>query len=97
MLTSKQRAYLRGLANTYDPIIQIGKGSLTPALENSVSEALEARELIKVRVLKNNDGDIKELATALAAHVSAELVQVIGRNFILYRQNIEEPVIELPV
>lgn len=96
MINSKQRAYLRAMANTYEPILQIGKGGLTPAVEASVSEALEARELIKVRVLKNNDQDVKELAAALAASVSADLVQTMGRNFILYRQNSEKPVIELP-
>lgn len=96
MITSKQRAYLRGLANPLEPIIQIGKGSLTPAVETSVSEALEARELVKLRVLKNNDQEVKELASALAASVSAELVQTMGRNFTLYRPNSEKPVIELP-
>jgi len=96
MLTSKQRAYLRALANKQEPIIQIGKGSLTPAVANTVSQALEARELVKIRVLKNNDQDLKQLATDVAAEVSAELVQQIGRNFVLYRQNAEKPVIELP-
>ena len=96
MVNSKQRAYLRALVNTYEPIIQIGKGSITPAVEASVSEALEARELIKLRVLKNNDQDIRALASALAQSVSADLVRVIGRNFVLYRANSEKPVIELP-
>lgn len=96
MLTSKQRAHLRALANTYEPIVQIGKGSASPQVSASVSEALEARELIKVRVLKNNDVDVKELAATVAESVGADLVQVIGRNFVLYRQNSEKPLIELP-
>lgn len=96
MLTSKQRSFLRSLANTYEPLVQIGKGSLTPPVANTVSEALEARELIKVRILKNNDGDIRLLAAELAQQVNAEVVQVIGRNFVLYRQRKEKPVIELP-
>lgn len=79
-----------------EPIIQIGKSSITDAVETSVSEALEARELIKVRVLKNNDSDIKDLATQLAQATGADLVQVIGRNFVLYRQHSEKPMIELP-
>jgi RNA-binding protein len=96
MLTSKQRSFLRGVANTYEPIIQIGKGNLTPAVEEAVAEALTARELIKVRVLKNTEGDVRTLAEDLAQRVKAEVIQVIGRNFVLYRQNEEKPKIELP-
>ena len=96
MLTSKQRSYLRGLANTYDPIVQIGKGSITAPVQTAVSEALEARELIKVRVLKNSDADIKEVATSLAKNLDAHVIQVIGRNFVLYRRRKEKPAIELP-
>ncbi|MBS3873298.1 MAG: ribosome assembly RNA-binding protein YhbY [Firmicutes bacterium] len=96
MLSSKQRAYLRGLANPLDPIMHVGKGGLTEAVANAVSEALEARELIKLRLLKNNEADIKVLSLELATMIDAEVVQVIGRNFVLYRMNVEKPVIELP-
>ncbi len=96
MINSKQRSFLRGLANTYDPIIQIGKGNVTPSVETAVSEALDARELIKIRVLRNTDSDIKTLAEDLAKAVRADVIQVIGRNFVLYRQNTEKPGIELP-
>lgn len=96
MLSSKQRAHLRSLANTLDPILHVGKGGLTEAVANAVSEALGARELIKLRLLKNNEGDIKVLSLELAAMVEAEVVQVIGRNFVLYKMNTEKPVIELP-
>jgi RNA-binding protein len=96
MLTSKQRSFLRSMANTYEPLVQIGKGSLTAPVATAVSEALEARELIKVRVLKNNDDDIRTLAAELAQQVGADVVQVIGRNFVLYRRRKEKPVIELP-
>lgn len=96
MLSSKQRAYLKGLANPLDPIMHVGKGGLTEAVANAVSEALEARELIKLRLLKNNEADIKVLSLELATMIDAEVVQVIGRNFVLYRMNVEKPVIELP-
>lgn len=96
MLTSKQRSHLRGLANTLEPIVQIGKGSITDAVVTGVNEALLARELIKVRVLKNNDSDIRELARELADKCQADVVQVIGRNFALYKRHPEKPVLELP-
>ena len=96
MLSSKQRAYLRSLANTLDPILHVGKGGLTEAVGNAVCEALAARELIKLRLLKNNESNIKALSLELAQLVDAEVVQVIGRNFVLYRMNTEKPVIELP-
>ncbi|MBT9156811.1 MAG: RNA-binding protein YhbY [Firmicutes bacterium] len=96
MISSKQRAYLRGLANTHEPLLHIGKGGLTEAVATAVDEALKARELVKVRVLKNLDGEVKMVATELAVEVNAELIQVIGRNFVLYKTNPDEPKIELP-
>ena len=83
-MTSKQRAYLKGLAMTMDPIFQIGKSSMTPELTNAIKEALDARELIKVSVLKNCFDDPKELAQALAERTRSQVVQVIGKKIVLY-------------
>ena len=96
MLTGKQKRFLRALANDIDPIIQIGKGGISGNLIQQIDEALEARELIKVRVLQNSPEVAKEAAGKIAEEVSAELVQVLGRNMLLYRPSKEEPVIELP-
>lgn len=89
-MTSKQRAYLKGLAMTMDPILQIGKSSLTPELTQSVSEALEARELIKIHVLKNCADDGRELAAVLAERTRSQVVQVIGKMIVLYKPAKEE-------
>ena len=80
-MTSKQRAYLKSLAMTMDDIFQIGKSSVTPELTAAVSEALASRELIKLHVLQNCDGDIREMANTLA-----EVVQVIGKKIVLYKE-----------
>lgn len=96
MLTGKQRAYLRGLGNELDPIFQIGKGGLSDELINQLDDALEARELIKVRVLKNCLEDPRELADEIAHALTADVVQKIGNNFLLYREALEEPQIRLP-
>ena len=96
MISSKQRSYLRGLANPLDPIFQIGKGGLGENMIDAVSDALAARELIKVRLLKNTAEDPRTAATELAAAVGAEVIQVIGQNIVLYRRNVEEPKISLP-
>ena len=85
-MTSKQRAYLKGLAMTMDPILQIGKSSLTPELTQSVNEALDARELIKIHVLKNCVDDGKILAQTLAERTRSQVVQVIGKKIVLYRE-----------
>ncbi|WP_343209069.1 ribosome assembly RNA-binding protein YhbY [Anaerolentibacter hominis] len=84
-MTSKQRAYLKGLAMTMDPIFQIGKGSLSPEMTEGVSQALEARELIKVSVLQNCTDDPGELAGILAERTKSQVVQVIGKKIVLYR------------
>lgn len=89
-MTSKQRSYLKGLAMTMDPILQIGKSSLTPELTQSVNEALEARELIKIHVLKNCIDDAKELAQVLGERTHSQVVQVIGKMIVLYRPAKEE-------
>ncbi|MDD3220592.1 MAG: ribosome assembly RNA-binding protein YhbY [Lachnospiraceae bacterium] len=85
-MTSKQRAYLKGLAMTMDPILQIGKSSITPEFTASVDEALEARELIKLNVLNNCLYDPKDLAETLAGRTHSQVVQVIGKKIVLYRQ-----------
>lgn len=84
-MTSKQRAYLKGLAMKLDPIFQIGKSSLTPEVTQAVSEALEARELIKITVLKNCLDDGSSIADVLAERTHSQVVQVIGRRIVLYR------------
>ena len=84
-LTSKQRAYLKGLAMTQEPIIYLGKSSLTPENTQNVKEALAARELIKIGVQKNCDDDPKELAEIVAERTHSQVVQVIGRKIVLYR------------
>ncbi len=85
-MTSKQRAYLKSLAMTMDPILQIGKGSLTPEYITSVREALDARELIKISVLQNCLGDPKEMAQVMAERTHSQVVQVIGRKIVLYKE-----------
>lgn len=95
MLTSKQRAYLRGLANTESAIMQIGKGGIGDNLIKTVSDALEARELIKLSVLENCESTPKETANALAEAVGADVVGVVGRKIILYRESSEHKRIEL--
>lgn len=85
-MTTKQRAYLKSLAMTMDPVFQLGKSSLTPEFTKAVDEALAARELIKVSVLKNCADDPKALAQLLAARTRSDVVQVIGRKIVLYRE-----------
>ena len=87
MLTSKQRAYLRGLASKEDTIMQIGKSGISENLIKTISDALEARELIKITVLNNVDDDINYLAQDLATEISAEVVCVIGHKIVLYRRS----------
>lgn len=96
MLTSKQRAFLRGLANSYDPILHAGKGGVSDAMMKQADDALTARELIKGRVLETAPASVRETAEEIAAGVGAEVVQVVGRTFLLYRRNEKEPVIRLP-
>jgi len=94
MLTSKQRAYLRGLASDYDTIYQIGKGGVTEALCKDVSEALRKRELIKLKVLDNSGWTAKKASEAVAEATGSEVVQVIGSKFVLFKRNPKDPVIE---
>ena len=87
MLTSKQRAYLRSLASTYDTIMQVGKGGVTPNIVKTISDSLEARELIKLRVLENSEYTPREAAEEIAAATNSEVVTVIGTKFVLYRES----------
>lgn len=84
-MTTKQRAYLKGLAMNIDAIFQIGKSSLTPEFTSGIDEALEKRELIKISVLNNCNDDIHMMAATLAERTKSEVVQVIGRKIVLYR------------
>ena len=88
-MTSKQRAYLKSLAMTMDPIFQIGKASLTPENTKAIAEALEARELIKISVLQNCMDDPKELAQVVSERTKSQVVQVIGKKIVLYKEGKE--------
>jgi RNA-binding protein len=96
MIPSKQRAYLRGPANDFPAIMQIGKGGLTENLIKTCSDALEARELIKLHILENSGESPREVAESLAEAVGADVVAVTGKKAILYRRSEKKPVIELP-
>ena len=96
MLTGKQRSYLRGLANTVDPIFQVGKGGVGDNMIKQFNDALEARELVKASVLKNSLSGAREAGEELAVATGAELVQVIGNKFVLYKESKENKVIALP-
>jgi RNA-binding protein len=87
ILTGKQKSYLRSLGSTMDPVVQIGKTGISDTLLDSTKQALVARELIKVKVLQNCADEPKEILAELASVAHAELVQVIGRNGLLYKRN----------
>ncbi len=95
MLNSRQRAQLRGLANTMETIFQIGKGGIGDQLIKQVSEALEARELIKLRVLETSPVSSREAADEIAKKTGADVVQVIGYRFVLYKESSEHKTILL--
>ena len=96
MLSSKQRAYLRGMANSIPAIFQIGKGGINENLVNQVKDALEARELVKISVLNNTLLETREACDELVALIGAEPVQVIGNKFVLYAESKENKSIHLP-
>ena len=87
MLTSKQRAYLRSLSQSLDTIFQIGKGGITEEICNQLSNALEARELIKARVLDNSGYTAKEAAEEIAQAVGCDVVSCVGTKFVLYKES----------
>ena len=96
MLTSKQRAYLRSLANPLDTILMVGKSGLSPELVKQADDALTARELIKGRALETAPLSPRDAAEELARETGAEVVQAIGTRFVLYRRHPKEPKIVLP-
>ena len=89
-MTSKQRAYLKSLAMKTEPILQLGKGGVTPENTASVEEALAARELIKISILQNCMEDPRQMAETLAERTHSQIVQVIGRKIVLYREGKNE-------
>ncbi len=95
MLTGKQRSYLRSLANNVDPIFQVGKGGINENMIKQFDDALEARELVKATVLKNSLAETKEVCEEIASATNSEVVQVIGKKFVLYRESKESKTIEL--
>ncbi|MBO4750218.1 MAG: ribosome assembly RNA-binding protein YhbY [Lachnospiraceae bacterium] len=95
-MTSKQRAYLKSLASTINPIFNVGKSSLTPEITEAIAESFNNNELIKVSVLKNCADDPREIAEYVAERTHSELVQVIGKKFVLYKPFKENPKIVLP-
>lgn len=95
-MTSKQRAYLKSLASSLDPIFQVGKSSLTPQVTEAIREAFNTRELIKVAVLKNCMDDPREIAEMVADRTHSQVVQVIGKKIVLYKPDKDNPRIQLP-
>ena len=94
-MTTKQRAYLKSLASTMDPIFQVGKAGAAPELVNALDDALEKRELIKINVLNNCADDLRDIAEVIASRTHSQVVQMIGRRIVLYRPS-KKPQIQLP-
>lgn len=95
MITSKQRAYLRSLATSLDTIFQVGKGGITEEMCTQISNALEARELIKLRVLDNSGYSAKEAAAEIAEAIDCDVVTCVGTKFVLYKESQKKKRIEL--
>ena len=95
MLTSKQRSVLRGIASTYETIFQVGKNGIQDTLITQVNDALRARELIKLRVLDNSPYTAREAADEIAEKTGADVVQVVGSRFVLFKRNPKHPVIDI--
>ena len=95
-LTSKQRAYLKSLAAELEPVFQIGKATVTPEIIEAISETFNTHELVKITVLKNCTEDVTNAAIKVSERTRSELVQVIGRKFVLYKPFKDEPKIILP-
>ena len=95
-MTSKQRSYLKGLAMNLEPVFQIGKSSVTPENVEAISEVFNTRELVKISILKNCLDDPKEVANIVAERTRSQVVQVIGKKFVLYKPFKENPKIILP-
>lgn len=95
-LNSKQKSFLRSMGVTLEPVVNIGQEGVTPTVVESAKEVIKKRELIKVRVQKNAPGEPKDVLTMLTERVDADLVQVIGRNGLLFKRNFDKPRVELP-
>ena len=95
MLTSKQRATLRGMSQSLDTIFQIGKGGITEEICTQIANALEARELIKARVLDNSGYTAKEASSAIAEHIDCDVVSCVGTKFVLYKESKKKKRIEI--
>lgn len=95
-LTSKQRAYLKSLAADLNPVFQIGKATVTPEITDAIAETFNTHELIKVTVLKNCTEEVSNVAIMISERTRSELVQVIGRKFVLYKPFKDNPKIVLP-
>lgn len=87
MLTNKEKSYLRGLAQTKRALFQIGKDGITPNMIRTVSDSLEAHELVKIALLKTYADDVRQAALDMSGATSSEIVQIIGRTFVLYRRS----------
>lgn len=96
MITSKQRSYLKGLANRIQPIFQVGKGGIEDTFIQQIKDALEARELIKISVLDTSDYSAREACDYICSKIDCIGVQAIGRKFVLYKKSQKHPKIELP-
>ena len=96
-MTSKQRAYLKGLASNMEPIVHVGKASASAEVVASVQEALDARELIKIGALKNCADDPHTIAEIISERTHSQIVHVIGKKIVLYKPKKDKPVIKLPI
>lgn len=96
MITGKQRAYLRSIGNTLTPIFQIGKNGVEEAFLNQLEEALEAREILKIKVLENSGLTAREASDFICERIGAEGIQAIGNKIVLFKQSSKKPKIELP-
>lgn len=96
MITSKQRSYLRSIAHDMQPIFQIGKGGIEESMLKQIDEALEAREIIKIKVLNNSGLEAREASDIICEELNCEGIQAIGSKIVLYRRSVKKPKIELP-
>ena len=96
-MTSKQRAYLKGLARTLEPVFQIGKSGVTPEVTEAISEAFNNRELLKISVLKNCMEDPRSIAELISERTHSQVVHVIGKKIVLYKPDKKNPKIILPL
>lgn len=95
-LDGRQRRFLRALAHTLKPVVQVGNQGLTPGVKKAISVALETHELIKIRVSADAEGELEDIGSEAAAGTSSHLAQVIGRTLLLYKARKKDPKIKLP-